>query len=832
LTTISGSDGGDSLLRRQFSRRSSMSSSLRVRALRSNAASRPKLRRFSLLAEKLEDRCVPSATLPWDLNAGLDGDALLSDAMFGATEQPSRKRLLDLSSEAQAGHAGNAVTPTTAVSSLGGAPSPVAANHPATAFAVMPTVTPNSGGQTFYVDPNGSNTNSGLLGSPWQTLQFAANNVAAGDTVIVDAGNYAGFDITTSGTSSAPISFIASAGVNITSPETMRKAEGINIEGASFIHLSGFTCDNMPEAGIRTVGFPASPTTQHQDGVVLTHNVCQNNHTWGIFTAFSDNVVITDNTCSGSVTQHGVYVSNTCSGPVVSYNTLFGNAGAGLHMNGDVSQGDVGVITNALVIGNVIFNNGTAGASGINCDGVQNSVIENNLLYNNHASGISLYDIDASHGSDNDVIVNNTIIMAAGARWCINIQDRTDETEGSINNTVFNNILLNNNTTHGSISLGQLSRTGFTSDYNIITTNANPFDEVDTSLSDHFVTFAQWKTDTGQDTHSFTATAAQLFVNIAGNDYHLVAGAPAIDAGVASLAGHAAPGIDLDQNGRPAGKGFDIGAYEFGSVPAGTNSQGLFFTDGNNQLWEYNSKTGVFTDTGGYATVFAAGIDAAGNPECWLLDGNHEIWRDDNGTFTSLGAFGTRLVAGDGQVAFTDGSNRLWFYQDSTGQFAPTGAFATHLSGGFDNQGNNFVAFTDASNQIWELTPSGTLVNTGAFGTRISAGKDGAGNLEIWYTDGSNQIWRFDNGANSTAGAFGLTIQAARGNVMFLDGNHQIWSVSDAGVATNTGAFANLLSASPATNAVFFTDGANRIWILQNGIFSNTGGFSVNLSAF
>ena len=44
---------------------------------------------------------------------------------------------------------------------------------------------------------------------------------------------------------------------------------------------------------------------------------------------------------------------------------------------------------------------------------MQNSPIENNLLYNNHASGISLYQIDAAAGSTNNVVVNNTIIMAA-----------------------------------------------------------------------------------------------------------------------------------------------------------------------------------------------------------------------------------------------------------------------------------------------------------------------------------------------------------------------------------------------------------------------------------
>ena len=63
-------------------------------------------------------------------------------------------------------------------------------------------------------------------------------------------------------------------------------------------------------------------------------------------------------------------------------------------MNGDLSQGGDGVISGAVVEGNVIYDNGRAGGSGINGDGVQSSRIANNLLYDNHASGISLYRID------------------------------------------------------------------------------------------------------------------------------------------------------------------------------------------------------------------------------------------------------------------------------------------------------------------------------------------------------------------------------------------------------------------------------------------------------
>ena len=75
----------------------------------------------------------------------------------------------------------------------------------------------------------------------------------------------------------------------------------------------------------------------------------------------------------------------------------------------------------ATVEANIIWNNGTAGASGINCDGVDDSLIANNLLYNNHASGISLYAIDGAHGSSNNMVYNNTIVMAPNSRFVINI---------------------------------------------------------------------------------------------------------------------------------------------------------------------------------------------------------------------------------------------------------------------------------------------------------------------------------------------------------------------------------------------------------------------------
>ena len=57
----------------------------------------------------------------------------------------------------------------------------------------------------YTVAPGGSNAAVGSADAPWQTLQYAADRVAAGDTVVVRPGDYAGFDLWTGGTAGAPI---------------------------------------------------------------------------------------------------------------------------------------------------------------------------------------------------------------------------------------------------------------------------------------------------------------------------------------------------------------------------------------------------------------------------------------------------------------------------------------------------------------------------------------------------------------------------------------------------------------------------------------------------
>ena len=237
-------------------------------------------------------------------------------------------------------------------------------------------------GSTYYVAPDGSDAAAGTQGAPFRTIQRSASLVDAGDTVVVRAGRYAGFqlgwDFPQNGTASQPITFRADPGAVIEGRND-ETAVGVNLEGSSYVVIEGFTVDNargdIDRACIRTVS---------GRNVTVRNNDVSGCGTWGIFTSHSDYVRIVGNTTSFNNSElsdnHGIYVSNSTVKPAVVDNEIRGNRGAGLHMNGGLSMGGNGLITGARIERNVIYGNGEKGGSAINCDGVQSSLIRNNLL--------------------------------------------------------------------------------------------------------------------------------------------------------------------------------------------------------------------------------------------------------------------------------------------------------------------------------------------------------------------------------------------------------------------------------------------------------------------
>src|SRR5262249_35845474 len=107
-------------IRSQDERNSHMLSSLSQQ--RSKPASKS-LRKNRLRIEPLEDRCVPSAAWPLDLDAGLDGASLLSDPLFASDQGHKNSTALLAALAGASNPAANAATPVTGSTLSSSAPS-------------------------------------------------------------------------------------------------------------------------------------------------------------------------------------------------------------------------------------------------------------------------------------------------------------------------------------------------------------------------------------------------------------------------------------------------------------------------------------------------------------------------------------------------------------------------------------------------------------------------------------------------------------------------------------------------------------------------------------
>ena len=388
---------------------------------------------------------------------------------------------------------------------------------------------------TWHVATTGDDTAAGTDSAPWRTIQHAADSVTPGDTVVIHAGTYVGFSVSVQATQAAPVAFVGSGAVMIDGAATSDQ-DAIAIDGGSWISIQGMSIANATRAGVSALNC---------DHISVIGNHVDNNGKWGVFSGFCDSFDVENNEISNSGTQHGVYASNSADNPVIRGNVITGNAMCGIHINGDISQGGDGVISNAIVENNVIRNNGRLGGSAINGDGIVNAVIRNNVVDGNHASGISLYQEDGGAPSTGNQVINNTVRMASDARSALNIQN------DSSGNVARNNILLDANGNNGAIDICSTCLPGMVSDHNAVVGRF--------SIDGTVVDLPTWRSQTGNDAASMIASDTDLFTDPTTGDLTLKTGSPAIDHG--DPAG--APAVDIVGTLRPQGAGFDIGAYEF-----------------------------------------------------------------------------------------------------------------------------------------------------------------------------------------------------------------------------------------------------------------------------
>jgi hypothetical protein len=380
--------------------------------------------------------------------------------------------------------------------------------------------------RTYYVSPDGLDSHSGSQSSPWLTLFKAAKTLKPGDTVLIADGTYqGGVRQSRPGLPGRPITYKAiNAGKVILRGDQTEEREVFTVMETEYIVVDGLTATRGDRVGFWVAA---------SDHVTIRNCRALRNGVTGIFTSFSNDLLIEHNICAYSEEQHGIYVSNSGDRPTVRYNICHNNARCGIQLNGDGKQlrpslglGGDGIIENALIEGNVLYENGQTNAgAALNLACVCNSTITNNLVYNNEAGGISLFNDNrqsaVEYGSKNNLILHNTVYFKAGeGRWCLSF------TNGSTGNLVGNNLL-----TGGYRGAYQFDDTSsFVSDYNLIRSAADVGVAVNRDLQ-QFYSMSEWRALSGNDMHSATMTPKYVSPTVAPFDFHLAAGSPALNRG-------------------------------------------------------------------------------------------------------------------------------------------------------------------------------------------------------------------------------------------------------------------------------------------------------------
>jgi parallel beta-helix repeat protein len=620
---------------------------------------------------------------------------------------------------------------------------------------------------TYYVSPAGSDSAAGGGTTPWKSLQKAADAAVAGDTVIVKAGTYnAGMNFygRAGGTQNGPVTFRSESplGAVITHSATTgvnASLAAINLEnGGSWYVIDGFKIvsdGSMQRAGVRISGGD--------------HHVVRNCEVSGAFMGMlvsrTTGTLLEDNKCHDSTDQHGIYVGNATADCVIRGNELYNNNWDGLHMNALNGTPNAG----ALVEDNICRNNTL---SGMDIEGVTGATFRNNLVYRDAKHGITIHSQDQADTpvSANCTFENNTIVH----NGLFGIQIQAPDTQGQV---LLNNILISDSSTYGSFGTSG-NPSGLTSDYNVV------MDNVSTSLGTVKMTLAQWRSSTGQDTHSIIATSTTgLFVNDGGNDFHLRGGALAIDAGAASLAGRTAPVSDFSGNARPQGADYDAGAYEYASTgtsdttapTAGATASNLTTAGGTSQTFTvtYSDNVGAKASTFDSADVRVTGpnnfnqlasfvaVDTAGDGSprtvTYRISAPGGTWDSaDNGAYTlaiepgqvtdtsgnavpagNVGSFNVSVPVADttpptvtsrSPAAGATGVAQSAFVTATFSEAADPASISFVLRDAAGNAAPATVSY-DAASRTATLDPSSDLAASVTYTVSLSGAKDAAGNV-------------------------------------------------------------------------------------------------------
>jgi hypothetical protein len=266
-------------------------------------------------------------------------------------------------------------------------------------------------GATYFVSKKGSDSNPGTIGSPWSTIQHAANAVSAGATVYVFGGVYnESVNFPKSGTASAPITFQSYPGQSAVIDGTGLSVTGtrglINIVGRrSYITVNGFeirqyttSSENDVPTGVWITGSGTGIQILNNRVHNITTKAEANGNAFGIAVYGTSKTPITQLVISGNEVydlrtgeSESVNVDGNVTHFKITNNLVHDNDNIGIDAIGYEGVGPVGYdeAMYGEISGNTIYNisgitNPGEGyeydADGLYCDGCAYVTFERNVI--------------------------------------------------------------------------------------------------------------------------------------------------------------------------------------------------------------------------------------------------------------------------------------------------------------------------------------------------------------------------------------------------------------------------------------------------------------------
>lgn len=476
-----------------------------------------------------------------------------------------------------------------------------------TQIPTMPALQPTEGSENiFSIDiAHGSDSNSGVPGKPWRTIERAVSSLKAGDTAYVRGGEYPtilnGWSFVNSGTEARPIKL-----TNYPGEQVVIKLAGAQYEYMAFRCRSTTTDPaswQTPKADyIQLIGTNVSPRllsngVQSRKGIVIQGSVGEQAD--GVVAAGCDHWEVAG--MDFVEVAVGVFAKNSAASEMddnsadkwyVHDNRVYNYyRESGLQFNGDenrIENNEIYKVSdelytpygcqllNILGRGNTIRGNTLSRqGSRARCGGIllEWDRADFNILEQNRVADVA-WGIEVA-GGDNNIARNNLIYSADGdngikilsydgrSAWpCNDAPDsnHSDKYDGwdchSSGNHIYNNTVYGFE--HG-VGIYEVAAEG-----TVIRNNA----------------FAQWNTSPMCYANTNEGSCQPLpetivadhnatrepfgFLDAIQLDFHLTLGSPLIDTGY--LLDGLNPN-DYDGKPRPQGSAYDIGAYEYASSP-------------------------------------------------------------------------------------------------------------------------------------------------------------------------------------------------------------------------------------------------------------------------